>query len=201
MLSQIVRPLVRTQIQLLANTQATRSTLIATIAQWLGFLGVQAKVTELDTESNQIRVSLTVGKPDACDSRDWDKILRHLQEGQQEKAELQPPIVLNGKQELKLQRILAYLIQVGNPGEAVNWEEICPHLQSLGFSEEMLLGIQSALKVPQLLDPLMEGLDADVAAVALSKAVEIALLDRQVNSQEDRALSALLDVMKQEGNQ
>jgi hypothetical protein len=42
---------------------------------------------------------------------------------------------------------------------------------------------------------LMEGLDPDVAAIALSKAVGIALLDRQVNSGEDRALGALLKAM------
>jgi len=59
-----------------------------------------------------------------------------------------------------------------------------------------LLGIKAALKVPQSLEILMEGLDPDVAAIALSKAVGIALLDRQVNSREDKALSALLEAMK-----
>jgi hypothetical protein len=38
MLSKIVRPMVRTQIRLLANCQATRPTLIETISQWLSFL-------------------------------------------------------------------------------------------------------------------------------------------------------------------
>ena len=35
----------------------------------------------------------------------------------------------------------------------------------------------------------MENLDADVAAVVLPKAVSIALLDREVNPYEDRALT------------
>jgi hypothetical protein len=60
----------------------------------------------------------------------------------------------------------------------------------------MLLGVRSALKVPQSLDQLMEGLDPDIAAIALPKAVSIALLDRRVNASEDRALTALLQLMK-----
>lgn len=195
MLSQIVRPMVRTQIRLLANSQATRSTLVTTIAQWLGFLGVQARVTQLDSEANQIQVSLTVGKPDACDDQDWGQILRNLNQSNPVAQPLTPP--LSDAQERKLQRLLAYVIQVGNPDRAVDWEHLYPQLQNLGFEESMLLGIKAALKIPQSLDQLTDGLDADVAAIALSKAVGIALLDRQVNSHEDRALTALLDAMKQ----
>lgn len=191
MLSQIVRPMVRTQLRLLANSQATRSTLITTIAQWLSFLGVQAKVTNLDADSSQIQVSLTVGKPDACDSHDWEQILQSLKQAS-------PPstTALNPQQERKLQRLLAYMVQVGDPGHPVDWEQLCPQLQALGFEDSMLTGIQAAAKVPQSLDLLTEGLDADVAAIALSKAVGIALLDRQVNSSEDKALSAFLVAMK-----
>jgi hypothetical protein len=98
------------------------------------------------------------------------------------------------QQERKLQRLLAYMIQAGEPD--ANWEVMAPQLQRLGFEEETLLGIKAALKVPQSLEILMEGLDPDVAAIALSKAVGIALLDRQVNSREDKALSALLEAMK-----
>jgi hypothetical protein len=43
---------------------------------------------------------------------------------------------------------------------------------------------------------VVDGLDSDVAAIALSKAVGIALLDRQVNPMEDQALATLLEVMK-----
>lgn len=193
MLSQIVRPMVRTQIRLLANSQATYSTLVQTIAQWLSFLGVQAKVTELQTQSNQIQLSLTVGKPDACDQSDWERILHNLDDTT---ACANAPATLSPQQERKLQRLLAYMIQVGNPDRQINWDTLQPQLQMLGFDEAVLNGVRAALKVPQSFDSLLEGLDADVAAIALSKAVGIALLDRQVNPGEDHALSALLDVMK-----
>ncbi|NJR40203.1 MAG: hypothetical protein HC781_16975 [Leptolyngbyaceae cyanobacterium CSU_1_4] len=199
MLSQLVSPMVRTQIRLLANSQATRSTLMTTIAQWLGFLGVQAQVTHLDTATNQIQVCLTVGKPNSCESHDWQKILTNLDQGKAiSSSDLQgvapSSLVMTEQQERKLQRLLAYMIQAGEPD--VNWEGLAPQLQKLGFEEGMLLGIRAALKVPQSLEILMEGLDPDVAAIALSKAVGIALLDRQVNSHEDKALSALLEAMK-----
>ncbi len=197
MLSQIVRPMVRTQIRLLANSHATYSTLVTTIAQWLGFLGVQANVTQLHTESNRIQLSLTVGKPDSCDDCDWEKILRNL-ERNGANAPTQPQASpLTPGQERKLQRLLAYVIQAGDPDRPVEWESLYPQLQSLGFEEEMLAGIRAALKVPQSLDQLTEELDTDVAAVALSKAVGIAMLDRQINSSEDKALTALLDAIKQ----
>ncbi len=88
------------------------------------------------------------------------------------------------------------MIQVGCPDEPVDWDEIAPHLKALGISESMLLGIKSALKVPQSFDQLMEGLDPDLAAIALPQAVSIALLDRQLNAHEDHALTRLLQVMK-----
>ena len=191
MLSQLVSPMVRTQIRLLANSQATRSTLMTTIAQWLGFLGVQAQVTHLDTATDKIQVSLTVGKPTACEAHDWQKILTNLDQG---KAITLPLSVMTEQQGRKLQRLLAYMIQAGEPD--AKWEVLAPQLQRLGFEEEMLLGIKAALKVTQSLEILMEGLDPDVSAIALSKAVGITLLDRQVNSREDKALSALLEAMK-----
>lgn len=197
MLTQIVRPMVRTQIRLLANSQATRSTLTNTIAQWLSFLGVQARVTQLDTASDQIQVSLVVGRPEACDPFDWHQIIRNLSHSQPKEVSPTSDPAITPQQQSKLQRLLAYVIQVGDPDRAVQWETLYPVLQAMGFEESMLLGIRSALKVPQSLDHLMEGLDADVAAIALPKAVSIALLDRQVNPHEDRALAALLDAMKQ----
>ncbi|MBD2055554.1 hypothetical protein H6F88_05880 [Oculatella sp. FACHB-28] len=197
MLSQIVRPMVRTQIRLLANSQATRSTLVNTIAQWLGFLGVRAQVTQIDAVSNQISVSLTVGKPEACDTHDWQQILQNLNQSKTEEEVLpSTQVQMTPQQQSKLQRLMAYLIQVGSV-EQPNWEKLYPQLQTLGFEESTLLGIRSALKVPQSLDHLMEGLDSDVAAIALPKAVSIALLDRQVNPSEDKALSTLLEAMKQ----
>ncbi|MEO0409577.1 MAG: hypothetical protein AAF289_19725, partial [Cyanobacteria bacterium P01_A01_bin.135] len=66
MLTQLVRPLVRTQIQLLANSEAAGSRLMTTIARWLGYLGVQAEVRYLQTDGDRIQVSLSVGKPEQC---------------------------------------------------------------------------------------------------------------------------------------
>lgn len=199
MLSQIVRPMVRTQIRLLANSQATYSTLVTTIAQWLGFLGVQANVTQLRTAANRIQLSLTVGKPEACEASDWERILHNLDKSDADAATQAGATALNPQQERKLQRLLAYVIQVGNPDGTVEWNAIYPQLQTLGFDDMTLAGIRAALKVPQSFEQLMEGLDADVAAIALSKAVGITLLDRQVNSREDQALSALFEVMKRSG--
>lgn len=78
MLSQIVRPLVDTQIRRLASSQNTSSTLIEAIAKWLSYLGVQAQVNYLTRQSEKIQVSLTVGKPDLCNSKDWQQILNNL---------------------------------------------------------------------------------------------------------------------------
>jgi hypothetical protein len=197
MLSQIVRPMVHTQVRLLASCEATRSTLIKTVAQWLGFLGVHAQVTHLEAGADKrIRISLTVGQPEACDDNDWQQIISKLNKNASDTnvSKITPPIT--PKQESKLQRLLAYVIQVGCPDEPVNWEAIAPQLQALGMNESMLLGIRSALKVPQSLEQLMEGLEPDLAAIALPQVVSIALLDRQVNAGEDDALAALLKLMK-----
>lgn len=199
MLSQLVRPMVRTQIQLLANSNATRSTLMTTIAQWLGFLGVQANVQKVDAISNQIQVSITVGKPAACNAHDWEKILKNLTlDGAEGHPSMIQPEQMTDQQKSRFYRLLAYVIQVGYPEQKVPaWEEIKPQIQILGFSEDDLAGIQSALKVPQNIDSLMKDLDPDVAAIALSKSVSLALLDHRVNSTEDQALSLLLDAIKQ----
>lgn len=157
---------------------------------------MQAQVSQLSALSGQIHVALTVGKPDACDPGDWRQILHNLQESKQSShtpklqyAEMAP------RQQSELQRLLACFIQVGadNP---VNWDTLYPQLQALEFDEELLLGIRSALKVPQVLERLLEGLDPDVAAIALPQAVSIALLDRRITSQEDNTLTALLKAME-----
>ncbi|MBE9125642.1 MULTISPECIES: hypothetical protein [unclassified Coleofasciculus] len=197
MLSQIVRPLVHTQIRLLANTRATRSTLIATIARWLGYLGVQAVVTHLSAESDEIQVSLTVGKPDSCDATDWQQIISHLQQDSSKTQNGLPTYLeITSQQRSKLQRLLAYIIQVGTPDNLVDWETLYPQLQALELDEPMILGIRAALKVPQSLDRLVEGIDPDLAAIALPFAVSIAWMDRRVNSHENRAISALFEAMK-----
>ena len=52
MLSQIVRPLVQTQIKLLANSQGTQATLIETIVRWLSYLGIRAQVNTLKPDAS-----------------------------------------------------------------------------------------------------------------------------------------------------
>lgn len=197
MLSQIVRPMVQTQIRLLAKSRATRPTMVSTVAHWLGFLGVRAQVTHLDAGAGKIHISISVDKPEACDAHDWQQILHNLNTAETEADAVSiNPAEFTPQQQSKMQRLLAYLIQVGTPDGSVHWESLQPQLQLLGLSEAMMLGIRSALKVPQSLDDLLDGLDSDVAAVALPKAVSIAMLDRQVNASEDQALAALLKAMK-----
>lgn len=194
MLSQIVRPMVRTQIRMLASSQATRDTLIGTVAQWLGFLGVKSQVTHLEGDSDQkIRICLTVDKPEGCDNQDWQQILHNINKTQNRSVTSQ----LTPQQQSKLQRLFAYLIQVAEPELRVGWDVRYGQLKALGLDEQMLLGIKSALKIPQSLQQLMQGLDAELAAIALPKAVSIVWLDGQVNPDEDDALTALLQVMKQ----
>jgi hypothetical protein len=199
MLSQLVRPMVQTQIRLLANSRATRSTLVTTVSQWLGFLGVNAQVTYLDAQSDKIQIALVVQKPAACDHQDWQQILANLSPSHESTsiATLRESM-LEPQQQSKMQRLLAYLIQVGNPDQPDSWESLRPKLLEMGFDESTLTGIRSALKVPQCLDDLLNGIDPDVAAIALPKAVHLAMMDRQVNASEDQALTALLHAMKQE---
>lgn len=198
MLSKILRPMVRAQIGLLANCQDTRLTLIQTITEWLGFAGLKAEVTQLDANSDKkIHLSLTVEKPEACDSESWQKILGNLnanpRSAEMSQGEIQE---INSKQKTQLYRLLAYLIQVGEE-RGVNWEDIYPQLQSFGLDEEMLQGIRAALKVPQSWDLLIEQMEPDVVAIALPKAVSIALMDRKINPDEDRALNSLFQMMKE----
>jgi hypothetical protein len=196
MLTQIVKPMVRTQLRLLANCQATRTTLISTICQWLGFLGVQAEVQQLNTTAGQIQVSLTVGKPEACDPQDWQHLLSKL------KFDAHPAVLpmtqatVTSQQQQTLIQLFTYLLQVGHPNEQLHWDGLQPKLQTLHFDDELITGIESTLKSPQSLDNLMDELDADIAAIALPKAVSLALMDRQVNDSENHVLNTLLKLTK-----
>lgn len=196
MLTQIVKPMVRTQLRLLANCQATRTTLISTICQWLGFLGVQAEVQQLNTTAGQIQVSLTVGKPEACDPQDWQHLLSKL------KFDAHPAVLpmtqstVTSQQQQTLIQLFTYLLQVGHPNEQLHWDGLQPKLQTLHFDDELITGIESTLKSPQSLDTLMDELDADIAAIALPKAVSLALMDRQVNDSENHVLNTLLKLTK-----
>jgi hypothetical protein len=198
MLSQIVRPLVQTQVRLLANSQATYPVLIETISRWLGYIGVQAKVTHLAPMSDQIQISLSVGKPDACDKADWQKILIQLSqnassEPHQSSHELKESI--NLEEQMLVSRLLAYLIQVGNPDDTINWETLKEQLIPLNLDETLTQGIKSALKVPQSSESLMKKLNPDLAAMALPMAVKIAMLDQQINQEENTTLLALLKAL------
>ena len=60
--------------------------------------------------------------------------------------------MIPAEQEAKYYRILAYAIQMGYRGQATDWEKIYPQLQGLGLKESIILGVKSALKVPQSID-------------------------------------------------
>ncbi len=198
MLSHIVRPMVQTQVRLLANSRATRSVLISTVSQWLSFLGVHAQVEQLKAANGKIHLCLTVDQPEACDHCDWQKIVGNLGNCTSDYDVFPNAAEFTTHQQITLQRLLAYLIQVGSPDQPMVWEKLQPQLEAIGFDEPTLLGVRSALKVPQSLDDLVDGLDADVAAIALPKAVSLAMMDRQVNQSEDQALAALLKAMNHE---
>ncbi len=195
MLSQIVRPLVDSQIRQLANSQATYSTLVTTIAKWLSYLGVKAQVTHLAHQSGQIQVSLSVGKPTTCASDDWQKILHNLDQ-QKSVSSVSAIEQILPSQRSKLQRLFAYLIQISQPDRKSNPNALSHLLHNLNLDEFMVLGIRSALKVPQSIDRLLKELDPDVVALALPQALEIALLDRQLNSETETAIIAMLKATK-----
>lgn len=198
MLSQIVRPLVQTQIRLLANSQATYPVLIETISRWLGYIGVQAKVTHLAPMSDQIQISLSVGKPDSCDKADWQKILTQLsQKVSSDTHQISHEVTqsTNLEEQMLVSRLLAYLIQVGNPDDNIDWETLKEQLIPLNLDETLTQGIKSALKVPQSSESLMKKLNPDLAAMALPMAVKIAMLDQQLNKEENTTLLALLKAL------
>ena len=76
-------------------------------------------------------------------------------------------------EQLQMVRLLACLIQVGQPEEKVSWEAVKSQLSSLKLDESLLAGIRSALKIPQSIE-LIEKLNPDVAARAFPLAVKIA---------------------------
>lgn len=197
MLSQIVRPLVQTQIRLLAHSMATRSTLIETIVRWLGYLGVKAQITELEPTTDQIKVSLIVGQPESSDPKDWQNILQNLRASSKSGNNIElPHSNINQQQQSHLARLLAYLIQAGHPDALLDWEVIAHHLTAVNLDSALQNEIKSALKVPQTGEQLIKKLDPDLVAIALPLAFSIALLDGQINSQENQALTALLEAMR-----
>jgi hypothetical protein len=198
MLVQLVRPLVRTQVQMLAQAQSASGKLVGMVSQWLGYLGIHAEVTQLQTTGNRIQVSLCVGKPEQCTEAEWQQILDNLnQDIDATPAEdaltytAMPPA-----QQSKVQRLLASILHASGQDPLKDWATLRSRLGAMGMEESMLVGIQSALKVPMPMELLVEQLEPEVAAFVLSKAINIALLDRQISQAEDTALKALLHAVE-----
>lgn len=193
MLSQIVRPLVDTQIRLLANSQATKKTLAQTISSWLGYLGVRTEVTQLIPNSDRISVSLTVGKPESCAQKDWQKILDNLTKSSSDLTKAQSDDMEIAKL-VQLSKLLAYIIQIGLPETEMNWTVLENQLSPLNLDSTTLGAVRSALKVPQSLSAI-DKLDPDLAARAFPLAVKIAWMDNQITAAESEALKALLSLI------
>jgi hypothetical protein len=193
MLSQIVRPLVDTQIRLLANSQATKKTLAQTISSWLGYLGVRTEVTQLIPNSDRISVSLTVGKPESCAQKDWQKILDNLTQSSNDLPNAQSEEIEMAKL-VQLSKLLAYIIQIGLPETEMNWTILENQLSPLNLDSTTLGAVRSALKVPQSLSAI-DKLDPDLAARAFPLAVKIAWMDNQITASESEALKALLSLI------
>jgi hypothetical protein len=193
MLTQIVRPLVDTQIRLLANSQATKKTLAQTISSWLGYLGVRTEVTQLIPNSDRISVSLTVGKPESCAQKDWQKILDNLTQSSNDLPNAQSEEIEMAKL-VQLSKLLAYIIQIGLPETEGNWTLLENQLSPLNLDSTTLGAVRSALKVPQSLSAI-DKLDPDLAARAFPLAVKIAWMDNQITAGESEALKALLSLI------
>lgn len=200
MLTQIVRPLVQTQVRLLANSQATKATLVSTIIRWLSYLGVSTQVNQINTVTDKIQVTITVGKPQTGDAADWNKILTNLRESENKSSQGENTTTeieeINSTQQRKLARLLAYLIQVGNESNHLNWAELEPQLQQLDLTPELINELAAALKVPQIGDSLIEKFEPDLAALALPIIVKIALLDDKINPAENETIMRLLSIVK-----
>lgn len=200
MLEQLVRPLVRTQIEVLAKAPSAAGRLTGMIAQWLGYLGVKAEVKQLKTADGKIHVSMVVDRPEQCRQQEWQKILTNIQQNhhsEHEGFEL-TYARMSDPQRSKVHRLLAHVIQAGSQESVLdNWPQMQAHLAEMGMNEMLLAGIRAALKQPASLDSLLNNLDPEVAAFVLSRGIAIALLDRQINQDEDDALKALYGVIEQ----
>ena len=197
MLVQLVRPLVRTQVQMLTQAQSASGKLVGMVSQWLGYLGIHAEVTQLHTTGDRIQVSLCVGKPEQCTEAEWQKILDNLNQDRDTSIEEEALAytAMTSAQQSKVQRLLASILHASGQDPLAEWHTLRPRLVAMGMEESMLVGIQSALKVPMPMELLVEQLEPEVAAFVLSKAINIALLDQQISQAEDTALKALLNAV------
>ncbi len=193
MLDRLVRPLVRTQIQLLTQSQSANARLTGMVSQWLGYLGVEANVTQLHTVQGRMQISLAVCKPDQCSEHEWGQILTNIERhnGPADNGTELTYGEMSREQQNKVHRLLASVIQAGDKNAVQSWDSLQPRLSAMGMTETMLVNIKSAMKVPAMLDSLLQDLEPEVAAYVLSKAIGIALLDREINQDEDTVLKSI----------
>jgi len=201
MLVQLVRPLVRSQIQMLTRTPEADLKLSSMVAQWLSYLGVHAEVTQLKTNGGSIEVALKVGKPEQCNENEWRQILSNLTR----KGSAQPSEAtgltyetMTAAQQSKAHRLLACVLHASNENLLADWEMMKPQLAELGLSDLLLAELRAAVRVTTPMELLVKDLEPEVASFALSKAIAIALMDKHINQAEDGALKTLLDALQQE---
>lgn len=202
MLDHLVRPLVRTQIQLLTQTQSASARLVGMVSQWLGYLGIHAQVSHLKVSDGRVKISLDVGKPEQCNPQEWQQILDNIAQthGDEAHDEGLTYAKMSSTQKKKVTRLLACVIQAGNPETALDGNSLQRRLIAMGLEEPLVLEIKSALKVPGVFEPLLEDLEPDLAAFVLSRAISIALIDLQISQQEDSALKAIYSVLEQKAS-
>ncbi|MDJ0702294.1 MAG: hypothetical protein QNJ46_03355 [Leptolyngbyaceae cyanobacterium MO_188.B28] len=195
---KVLRPLVNTKIQQLGQTSSIQSKLSSMVKEWmLNYVGIPAQVTRIGTDSDQIHICLTVGKPDYTDSDEWRQVIDNLRQSI-DNAQSKPPTYrdITPDQQQQVHQILAHLIRSGSPDQDVLWETVYPHLRVIDPDESMLKGVKSALENPQIIDPCTEDLDPDVAEIALSQATKIAILHQHINLDVNSSLTVLLNAMK-----
>jgi len=200
MLVQLVRPLVRSQIQMLAQTPSANAKLMGMIVQWLGYLGVKAEVTQLKTEGKLVQVSLKVARPEQCTEAEWQQILDNLTHESSLNAEDENLTYegMTDAQRSKVHRLLACVLRASNDNLLDDWEQMKPQLMDIGINNAMLQEMRAAVRIPTPMSLLVQKVEPEVASFALSKAIAIALLDKHINQAEDDALKALLDALQQE---
>jgi len=201
MLMQLVRPLVRSQIQILAQTPAADSKLSSMVAQWLSYLGIQAEVTQLSAEGEVIEVALKVRRPEQCNAAEWQQILTNLT--QPEHVPTARPAgltyaAMTPAQQRQVQRLLACVLQASNEHLVEDWPQLRSQLLEIGLSEDLLTELRAAVRVATPMELLVQDLEPEVASWALSKAIAIALMDQHINQAEDGALKTLLTALQQE---
>ncbi|PZD73060.1 hypothetical protein C1752_02879 [Acaryochloris thomasi RCC1774] len=202
MLAQLVRPLVRTQIQLLTQTQSSSAKLVSMISQWLGYLGIQAHVSHLKVGDGRVKISLDVGKPEQCEPQEWQQILDNIAQthGRQDHESELTYANMPSDQQRKVARLLTCVIQAGNPETVPDQDILQQRLLKMGFDESLVLEIKAAVKVPGVFEPLLEDLEPDLAAFVLSKAIGIALMDQEISQKEDSALKAIYHVLEKKAS-